>query len=420
MNLTRGQLMHWTPMTLNDIVILEVILHDKPVGTLTHVGGDRTVFAFNEEYIEKGRPPVLGLNFRDHFGNPITNFRSYQTRLPPFFSNLLPEGQLREYLAKPAGVNPQREFFLIAVLGSDLPGAVKVRPKDREIWLDEFSDEGSHSHRDDIFRFSLAGVQLKFSVIENDRGGLTIPAKGIGGTWIVKLPFRAFEGLPENEYSMMQLARLIGVDVPHNYLINVDEIANLPDGIGKQHGLAFAIERFDRLGDGQSVHIEDFAQVFGVFPADKYRKGNYRSIARVIAAEGGNDDIAEFIRRLTFSVLIGNADMHLKNWSLMYPDQRTAALAPAYDFVSTIPYIPDKSACLNFSRTKLFAKFTREELTHLAAKADLPQKLVLNAARETVELFHQFWQREKRNLPLTEKVVDAIDSHIKILPIAKI
>ena len=56
----------------------------------------------------------------------------------------------------------------------------------------------------------------------------------------------------------------------------------------------------------------------------------------------------EFLRRFVFNALIGNADMHLKNWSLIYPDRRAAMLAPAYDFVSTIAYLPDDRLALTF------------------------------------------------------------------------
>ena len=105
-----------------------------------------------------------------------------------------------------------------------------------------------------------------------------------------------------------------------------------------------AIERFDRLQNGEKVQTEDFAQVFNVYPGDKYKKASVRNIAEVIGIEGGEEDVAEFIRRLTFNTLIGNADMHLKNWSLFYPDRRNATIAPAYDFVSTIHYIPDEEA----------------------------------------------------------------------------
>ena len=217
---------------------------------------------------------------------------------------------------------------------------------------------------------------------------------------------------------MMTLARLIGINVPQIQLVDLAAIRNLPEGIGALSGQALAIERFDRLPDGQAVHIEDFAQVFGVYPQEKYQKASARNIATVLGVEGDEADIAEFIRRLTFNMLIGNADMHLKNWSLIYPDRRRAALAPAYDFVSTVPYIPDRNAALNVSRTKRFDEFSEDELSHLAAKARLPEKLLLDSAREAVERFHEVWSREKTNLPLSAKIVEVIDRQLQIVPIA--
>ncbi len=270
---------------------------------------------------------------------------------------------------------------------------------------------------DDALRFSLAGVQLKFSAISEASGCLTIPAKGMGGSWIVKLPSTRFAGVPENEYSMMELARLVGMDVPSINLIDVKDVENLPSGIGELQGQAFAIKRFDRLEDGGQVHIEDFAQVFDVYPKEKYKKASAANIAQVIGAESDEKDISEFIRRLVFNTLIGNADMHLKNWSLIYPDRRNATLSPAYDFVSTIPYIEDEKAALNFSRTKRFDEFTFDELKHLAARASLPEKVVLDTSIETISLFHEHWQKEKTNLPLHSNVREAIDKHIDKVPI---
>ena len=404
-----------------DVTVLSVLLYGVPIGTLTRVGGDRTLFAFNDDYIADENRPVLGLGFKDQLGELITEFKPVQTKVLPFFSNLLPEGHMRTYLAARAEVNPMREFFLLWVLGRDLPGAITITPADGEDWppnADDDHDDHEHARRQNALRFSLAGVQLKFSAIGEARGGLTIPAKGVGGSWIVKLPSREFAGVPENEYAMMTLARLIGMDVPALDLIDIDAIKNLPEGMGALEGQALAIARFDRLPDGTAVHIEDFAQIFGIYPDDKYKKASARSIAKVIGAEGRDADIAEFIRRLTFNTLIGNADMHLKNWSLIYPDKRHAALAPAYDFVSTIPYLPDGKAALNFSRTKRFDEFSEDELSHLAAKALLPEKLVLDTARETVALFHQHWRAEKANLPLSANVIDAVEAHLKKIPMA--
>jgi len=405
-----------------DVSVLEVQLYGVSIGTLTHLPGDRSLFAFNDDYVADENRPILSLNFKDELGELITDFKPVQTRVMPFFSNLLPEGPMREYLATRAEVKSAREFFLLWALGMDLPGAVTLMPADGEAWPQIDDEQDHHTQQEtseNVLRFSLAGVQLKFSAIAKARGGLTIPARGIGGSWIVKLPSTQFQGVPENEFSMMTLAQQIGMDVPTVKLIDVDEIENLPEEMSTVKGRALAIQRFDRLDDGQAVHIEDFAQVFGVYPADKYKKASARNIAQVISGEGGDVDVVEFIKRLTFNTLIGNGDMHLKNWSLIYADRQNAALAPAYDFVSTIPYIPNETAALNFSRTKRFDEFSQDELSHLASKARLPGKLVLDTAQETVSVFHERWSAERKNLPMRPEVVDAIEGHLKQIPIAK-
>ncbi|MBJ2129893.1 HipA domain-containing protein [Alteromonas sp. IB21] len=406
----------------NHVSTLNVLLYGEPIATITNVGNDRTLFAFMDSYIHDESRPVLGLGFKDALGGLLTNFKPTQTKLTPFFSNLLPEETMRHYLAERAGVNPAREFFLLWVLGQDLAGAITVEPADGEALPPNVQQDIDDETKIDVpMRFSLAGVQLKFSAVQQANGGLTIPATGQGGSWIVKLPSSRFDAVPENEYSMMELARMLGMDVPETQLLPINQIANIPDGIGKfgdafKNAQAFVIKRFDRAGD-QAVHIEDFAQVFGVYPQDKYKKASMRNIAQVIGIEGQDKDIAEFTRRLVFNTLIGNADMHLKNWSVIYKDKRAASIAPAYDFVSTIPYIPDDSASLKVSRSKKFSDFTLDELSHLAAKAMLPEKLVLDTAKQTVAGFHEIWEKEKTHLPLTKSMIEAIEKHLRSIPL---
>lgn len=401
----------------NHVSTLNVLLYGEPIATITNVGNDRTLFAFMDSYINDESRPVLGLGFKDSLGGLLTSFKPTQTKLTPFFSNLLPEETMRNYLAERAGVNPAREFFLLWVLGQDLAGAITVEPADGEaLPPNVYQDIEDETKTDGPMRFSLAGVQLKFSAVQQAHGGLTIPATGQGGSWIVKLPSSRFEAVPENEYSMMELARMLGMDVPETQLLPINRITNIPNGIGKFGDSAFVIKRFDRA-DGQAVYIEDFAQVFGVYPQDKYKKASMRNIAQVIGIEGQDEDIAEFTRRLVFNTLIGNADMHLKNWSVIYKDKRTASIAPAYDFVSTIPYIPDDSASLKVSRSKKFSDFTLDELSHLAAKAMLPEKLVLDTAKQTVAGFHEVWAKEKAHLPLTKSVIEAIEMHLRSIPL---
>lgn len=400
-----------------DVSVLDVQLYGEQIGTLTLIQGSRTLFAFNKAYIDNQERPVLSLSFKDQLGQLITEIPPTQTRVPSFFANLLPEGPLRDYLAKQAGVNEKREFFLLWVLGRDLPGALTIVPADGHAWppgLDKDEEEIQRRRKANVLRFSLAGVQLKFSAVKNagKNGGLTIPAEGVGGSWIVKLPSDRFPGVPENEFSMMTLAGRLGMNVPELQLLDIDGIERLPEGLGELKGKAVAIKRFDRT-DASPVHIEDFDQIFGVWPEEKYKRGSAKNIASVIGVEAGDDGAVEFIRRLVFNTLIGNADMHLKNWSLIYPDRRTAALAPAYDFVSTIPYIADEYAAIKYARTKKMSEFSFDEIRYLAAKAHLPEKLMIDAASETATRFRDEWTAAKKDLPIDVKVAETIESHMK-------
>lgn len=376
-----------------DISVLDVGMHGNRIGTLTLLPGDQTLFAFDQDYMDDPERPTLSLSFKDTLGGLITDHRLVRTRVPPFFSNLLPEGVLRDYLASKAGVSPKREFFLLWMLGRDLPGAITITPADGEAWPPETDHEVATGQlsRDAILRFSLAGVQLKFSAVMEATGGLTIPAEGVGGSWVVKLPSSKFNGVPENEFAMMELARAIGVDVPEVRLIPLDQIGGLPDDVARMEGNALAVKRFDRTDEGGAVHMEDFAQVFGLYPEKKYERASYRNIAEVLWAETGAEGVAEFIRRLVFNTLIGNADMHLKNWSLIYPNGRQAALSPGYDFVSTVAYLPDTKMALTLGRSSAMTDLSIDQLSYLAAKARLPGKLVLDAGREAVGRFFEVW-----------------------------
>jgi serine/threonine-protein kinase HipA len=407
-----------TPM--HNFAVLEVLLYGKPIGTLTRLPGDRVLFAFTEGYIADENRPTLSLSFKDALGSLIKDVRPTQTRLPVFFANLLPEGTLRDYLASRAGVKPEREFFLIAILGRDLPGALEIRPADGALPLDENVDRSVEAAEaadsEPVLHFSLAGVQLKFSAVKDATGGLTIPADGVGGSWIVKLPSTRFQNVPENEFAMMELARRVGISVPETALIPIDKISGLPSGINAIGKHAYVIKRFDRVANGERVHMEDFAQVFGVYPERKYDRASYRNIAEVIWTEMGDVGIVEFVRRLVFNFLIGNADMHLKNWSLIYPDRRSAALAPAYDFVSTIAYLPDDRLALTFVDSKQFSSITNDQFERFAAKARLPTKLTLDTVHETVARFAETW-RNAPDVLNDDQLREAIDRHLQSVPL---
>jgi serine/threonine-protein kinase HipA len=109
---------------------LDIFSGARKVGAIISLGGDRTVFTFDDDYADDPARPTLSLSFKDALGDLIRDQRRTQTRLSPFFSNLLPEGPLRDYLAERAGVNAVREFHLLWALGRDLPGAIIARGPD--------------------------------------------------------------------------------------------------------------------------------------------------------------------------------------------------------------------------------------------------------------------------------------------------
>lgn len=402
-----------------DVATLNVELHGRTIGTLTRFLDDRTLFAFAQDYIDDDHRPTLSLSFKDIFGGLDTETTITKTRVPPFFSNLLPEGHLRKYLAERAGVHQQRDFFLLWVLGRDLPGAIRIAPTDGESWPpDAVTEVDEAAAGETALRFSLAGVQLKFSAVKGAPGGLTIPTNGVGGSWIAKLPSDTHKDVPENEFSMIKLTRRVGIDVPKTSLVDLGEIGGLPPEITGLGSKAFVIRRFDRLDNGARVHTEDFAQVFGVYPEQKYEKANYESIARVLAAETGERGVAEFVRRFTFNALIGNGDMHLKNWSVSYGDKRTASIAPAYDFVSTIVYIKNEKLGLNFADTRLFADLDLERFGRFANRAKLSSSLVRDTAKDTVARFHAAWAG-RTDLPISADLDSAIEAHLHNVPVAK-
>ncbi len=392
--------------------LLRVQLNDRAIGTLTQLRNGGVFFAFDEDYLNSADRPVLSQSFFRPSGELIPESKIISGRLPAFFSNLLPEGHMREYLAQRGGIKSSQEFRLIELLGQDLPGAVIITP------MDKTPQDRSHTHEPDVasgempYRFSLAGVQLKFSAIAERKGGLTIPANGIGGDWIIKLPAQNYSQVPENEYAMMNLAARIGIPLPEVRLVALKAIGGLPEmGVmmGKQ---ALAVRRFDRPTKTERIHFEDFAQVYDVFPDKKYEGVGFANIAGMVWTLTGEEGLVDFIRRLTFTILIGNGDMHLKNWSFLYQDGKTPSLSPAYDMLSTIPYIPHDGLALKLADTKDMQAIELAHFRKLAAKAHVPEHIVLQTVRDTVEATHTAWADIRQHIDLSKEIVTLIQKHM--------
>jgi serine/threonine-protein kinase HipA len=399
--------------------VLDIFLGDRRVGAITNLGSDHNVFVFDPEYVADANRPVLSLGFLNAKGELAAPTRPPQVRLPPFFANLLPEGHLRNYLAQRAHVNPVRDFLLLWLLGEDLPGAVIARhptgietaPRDRnDIVPPAIQDDPS------VLKFSLAGVQLKFSAVREASGGLTIPVHGKNGNWIVKMPSSTYALVPENEYTMLTFARRVGIDVPEVGLTEAAGIANLPPEVRQDLGKAMYNKRFDRDRSAR-IHSEDFAQIFNQYPADKYHNVSYVNMLSGIWRAMGEEQAKEFVRRLVFSIGIGNADMHLKNWSVIYLDGKTPQLTPAYDYLSTIVYIPNDKLALTLARTKEWEQINGDLLERFARRAGVPRGVVLTAAHEMVERIQDELPHMNDQGLLPPHFIDALERHMAGIPL---
>jgi serine/threonine-protein kinase HipA len=229
---------------------------------------------------------------------------------------------------------------------------------------------------------------------------------------INKLPSSQFASVPKNEYTMLALARAVGIEVPRTELIDVSEIHGLPADAGAMEGKALAVQRFDRGVAGEAIHMKDFAQVFGLYPRDKYHHRSYANIAAVLWAETGEAGTYEFFRRLAFSVLIGNGDMHLKNWSLLYPDRRTPVLSPAYDFVATLPYIPNDTLALTFGGSRSLGGIAAEQVRRFADTARLPASPLWRIVTEITDRTVTGWRDLSEKDLLPERLKSTIGNQI--------
>ncbi|MET8650361.1 type II toxin-antitoxin system HipA family toxin [Nocardia aurea] len=401
---------------MNDVARHAVWLYEERIGWLFH-HDNYTWFEFIEEYLSDSARPVLGLRFEEQ---PRAKFAA-NLRLPQWFSNVLPEGIMREWIALERAVSPEREMELIAQVGHDLPGAVRVLPSDYETFPEDFSTVDAASIAEDPiigghqpWKFSLAGVGLKFSMVR-DGARFTCTATGEGGDWILKLPDSRFGAVPLNEYTMMRFAGAVGIDVPDVEMVHRDQVVGLPPHVWpSDEQYAYAVRRFDRDESRRLVHIEDFAQVRGFYPVQKY-EGNFETIASLAYRGRDTESLFEFVRRLVFFILIGNGDAHLKNWSLIYRDRRIPTLSPAYDIMSTEPYnVGDGPEDLGLK----FAGSTRFDAVRVAYFDRLAQKLrcdhdLAGVALDVIDRVRERWPEYSDALADAPRVRNSIHAAIE-------
>lgn len=346
----------------------------------------------------------------------------HKNKLHPVLSNLLPEGALRELLAKQLKVHIDSEFELLAALGKDLPGALMATAMVPEEIPSEILQGRGRARpvkiegRDSEEKFSLAGIQMKFSMKQKD-GRYNIQKNEGLGDWIIKTPSTTHRFVPLNEYTAMSLAASIGVDTPEIDLVDIGRLDNLPPIKLPDEQYAFAIKRFDR-DEGARIHMEDSAQVFVKYPHEKYGSVNYEQLGKVLYeySSDGLADIQQLARRLLVNILLANGDAHLKNWSLLYPDQISPVLSPAYDIVTTSVYIEDEAKfALNLDRNKRWYEASLQHLEIWTGKTGAPWRAVRPHLNDAIERARDEWPGQLKSLPMAEDHKQKLTAHWKRL-----
>ena len=200
---------------------------------------------------------------------------------------------------------------------------------------------------------TVTGVQAKLSLHLQTPEGTRQPKRftivGLWGGYILKPPTAYYPQLPGVEDLTMHLARIAKIAVVPHSLIRL-----------QSGSLAYITKRIDR-NKTSKLHMEDMCQLTGRLTEDKYH-GSYEQVAKVILKYSVNPglDVVNFFEQVLFSFLTGNADMHLKNFSLLKTPGLGHALSPAYDMVSTALVNPadkeDLALTLNGKKKKVSRK----------------------------------------------------------------
>ena len=407
--------------TNDEVNVLQLSIHGVLVGYLAGFKNGRNVLSMADTFKNNPERPTFSLTTHPNFPNAAKLMAepwARNQRLHPVLSNLLPEGSLRELIAQGLKVHVDNELHILSYLGEDLPGAIEATPMEPEDVPNSVLK--THGKAKAVKfekltrgnKFSLAGVQMKFSMKEKD-GRYNLSKGDVLGDWIIKTPSTKHKFVPLNEYTAMSLAGLVGVDIPEIKLVELYKLDNLPQINLPDEKKAFAIKRFDRE-DNQRIHMEDFAQILVKYPHEKYASANYETIGKVIYDFSGDGlaDAQQFARRLLVNILLANGDAHLKNWSLLHSDKITPRLSPAYDIVTTNVYIENETQyALNLGKTKEWYTVTMAHFQTWADKSGIPWRAIKPHLDDALSKARGLWPEALKALPMEDAHKNGLRTH---------
>lgn len=325
--------------------VLNVLWDSTPVGRLKLDAHGDMIFQYTKAWLADGKNAAISASL------PLREAAFSRRQSRPFFAGLLPDEGQREAAARALGVSKGNDFALLDALGGDVAGALVLLPDGTappsatQPFKPRILDENAIAALleelprrpflagGDKLRVSLAGAQPKLPVVLVD-GRVALPSWGQPTTHILKPPVAWLDGSCENEALCLRLATAVGLSAAPVELRRANDKPYL------------LVERYDRVidgdGDVRRVHQEDFCQAMGIAPERKYASEggpNFKTsfgLVRNICARPA-PDVLRLLDAVIFNAVIGNADAHGKNFSLLYGGGG-ATLAPFYDLMATFVY----------------------------------------------------------------------------------
>lgn len=380
---------------------LVVRWNERTVGELALDRSGAMHFAYAQTWLDDQKAPAVS----ERLPKQAAPFKDRACK--PFFDGLLPEEWQREAAARALGVSSGNPFRLLKALGGDTAGALTFWPVDHASpGAPEDGPAGlSDGELAELFawmekrpmlageaaaRTSLAGAQSKLPVVLDGEGRVALARSGEVTTHIIKPEPARFSGLAANEAFCLALAKAVGLETAD---------AEWRSASGRPYLL---VQRFDRAietGGKTRLHQEDFAQALGVMSVRKYASDGgpgFRDCFALIrnATTDPDREVPKLLDAALFNLIIGNADAHAKNFSLLRQADGDIVLAPLYDLVATVAW-PELSPrmAMKCGRARTLEGMSAGSFERLAADAGVEFAVV-----------------RRRGLALARLVIGAIES----------
>lgn len=260
---------------------------------------------------------------------------------------------------------------------------------------------------------TIPGVQPKLSLslqknsADPKKSRLTIV--GLWGEYILKPQSERFQNLPENEDLVMHLAEIAGINTAQHTLLKTDS--------GQ---LAYITKRFDRV-DGKKIPMEDFCQLAELLSADKYKSTMEKAgvlIAKYSSPSTRAADLIKYFDIALFSFLVGNSDMHLKNFSIIKDSENQYRLSPAYDLLSSNLALPSDEEQMALHVHGKKNRIRRPDFIslgkHIGLTEPMIEKIINKYDQEMLNKFEEFTAISFLSSELKEKFITLMRSRFKV------